>query len=161
MKKIYLFIDNTDEILNTVWTDQSTWYNNMQIYHYTDINLFTWGLYCDIKVFFLIGAIRICSAEIDAKSKYKEKRGQLATLTKLHIRLLWQVGEKKLCASNFAKIIELKLRRRKAADRYPIISLFCMSHQAYTLIKKKIKFSSYIRKFRVEQLQSHIWERAP
>ncbi len=28
-----------------------------------------------------------------------------------------------------------------------------------TLIKKKIKFSSYIRKFRVEQLQSHIWWR--
>ncbi len=26
-----------------------------------------------------------------------------------------------------------------------------------TQIKKKIKFSSYIRKFRVEQLQSHIW----
>ncbi len=26
----------------------------------------------------------------------------------------------------------------------------------YALIKKKIKFSSYIRKFRVEQLQSHI-----
>ncbi len=26
-----------------------------------------------------------------------------------------------------------------------------------TLIKKKIKFSSYIRKFRMEQLQSHIW----
>ncbi len=26
-----------------------------------------------------------------------------------------------------------------------------------TLIKKKIKFSSYIRKFRVEQLQSHVW----
>ncbi len=26
-----------------------------------------------------------------------------------------------------------------------------------TLIKKKIKFSSYIGKFRVEQLQSHIW----
>jgi hypothetical protein len=26
------------------------------------------------------------------------------------------------------------------------------------LIKKKIKFSSYIRKFRVEQLQSHIYE---
>ncbi len=25
------------------------------------------------------------------------------------------------------------------------------------LIKKKIKFSSYIRKYRVEQLQSHIW----
>ncbi len=26
-----------------------------------------------------------------------------------------------------------------------------------TLIKKKIRFSSYIRKFRMEQLQSHIW----
>ncbi len=26
-----------------------------------------------------------------------------------------------------------------------------------TLIKKKVKFSSYIRKFRVEQLQSNIW----
>ncbi len=26
-----------------------------------------------------------------------------------------------------------------------------------TLMKKKIKFSSYIRKFRMEQLQSHIW----
>jgi len=29
-----------------------------------------------------------------------------------------------------------------------------------TLIKKKIKLSSYIGKFRVEQLQSHIWGRA-
>jgi hypothetical protein len=29
-------------------------------------------------------------------------------------------------------------------------------HSGNTLIKKKIKFSSYIRKFRVEQLQSHI-----
>ncbi len=29
-----------------------------------------------------------------------------------------------------------------------------------TLIKNKIKFSSYIRKFRVEQLQSHICGRA-
>ncbi len=28
------------------------------------------------------------------------------------------------------------------------------------LIKNKIKFSSYIRKFRVEQLQSHIWIKA-
>jgi hypothetical protein len=27
-----------------------------------------------------------------------------------------------------------------------------------TLIKKKIKFSSYIRKFRREQLQSHIYD---
>ncbi len=29
-----------------------------------------------------------------------------------------------------------------------------------TLIKNKIKFSSYIRKFRMEQLQSHLWGRA-
>ncbi len=33
---------------------------------------------------------------------------------------------------------------------------FCTSTYT-TLIKKKIKLSSYIRKFRVEQLQSHIW----
>ncbi len=30
--------------------------------------------------------------------------------------------------------------------------------EAYTLIQKKRKFSSYIRKFRVERLQSHIYE---
>jgi hypothetical protein len=30
----------------------------------------------------------------------------------------------------------------------------------YALIKNIIKFSSYIGKFRVEQLQSHIWGRA-
>ncbi len=30
-------------------------------------------------------------------------------------------------------------------------------HKTGTLIKKKIKFSSNIRKFRMEQLQSHIW----
>jgi hypothetical protein len=29
-----------------------------------------------------------------------------------------------------------------------------------TLIEKKIKFSSYVRKFRMEQLKSHICERA-
>jgi hypothetical protein len=37
---------------------------------------------------------------------------------------------------------------------------YCTTGQFYasspTLIKKKIKFSSYIRKSRVEQLQSHI-----
>jgi hypothetical protein len=32
--------------------------------------------------------------------------------------------------------------------------------QQPTLIKKKIKFSSFIRKFRVKQLQSHIGGRA-
>ncbi len=29
-------------------------------------------------------------------------------------------------------------------------------HNNNTLIKKKIKFSSYVRKFKMEQLQSHI-----
>ncbi len=33
----------------------------------------------------------------------------------------------------------------------------CQGNRYGTLIKKKIKFSTYIRKFRVEQLQSHIW----
>jgi hypothetical protein len=37
---------------------------------------------------------------------------------------------------------------------------FCtFVHQAYTLMKNKISFSSYIRKFRVEQLQSHTYMR--
>ncbi len=31
----------------------------------------------------------------------------------------------------------------------------------YALIKKKIKFSSYVRKFRMKQLQSHIWLTPP
>ncbi len=34
------------------------------------------------------------------------------------------------------------------------------SGQKDTLIKKKMKFSSYIRKFRMEQLQSHLWPTA-
>ncbi len=40
-----------------------------------------------------------------------------------------------------------RMRRRTHTSAFP--------GQA-TLIKKKIKFSSYIRKIRVEQLQSHI-----
>ncbi len=41
---------------------------------------------------------------------------------------------------------------------YLSYSFFCLCS---TLIKKKIKFSSYIRKSRMEQLQSHIWLTAP
>ncbi len=37
---------------------------------------------------------------------------------------------------------------------YLCVLYFC---SPCTLIKKKIKFSSYIRKFRMERLQSHIW----
>ncbi len=36
-------------------------------------------------------------------------------------------------------------------------SLSASAWQTYTDKKKKIKFSSYIRKFGMEQLQSHIW----
>ncbi len=32
-----------------------------------------------------------------------------------------------------------------------------LSYFAYALIRKKMIFSSYIRKFRMKQLQSHIW----
>jgi hypothetical protein len=37
-----------------------------------------------------------------------------------------------------------------------VVNILCSILKNTTLIKKKIKFSSYIRKFRVEQLQSHI-----
>ncbi len=36
-------------------------------------------------------------------------------------------------------------------------SCFCLAVNNDTLIKNKIKFSSYIRQFRVQQLQSHKW----
>ncbi len=38
-----------------------------------------------------------------------------------------------------------------------VVSCISVHSSVSTLIKKNIKFSSYIRKFRVEQLQSHIW----
>jgi hypothetical protein len=48
----------------------------------------------------------------------------------------------------------------------PLVNIYCTTNLCLssnpdsglcaTLIKKKIKFSSYIRKFRVEQLQSHM-----
>jgi hypothetical protein len=41
------------------------------------------------------------------------------------------------------------------------LSFLSSSWLVYTLLKKKIKFSSYIREFRMEQLQSHIWQRPP
>ncbi len=44
--------------------------------------------------------------------------------------------------------------------RYSQLKVHHRCLQTGALIKKKIKFSSYIRKFRVEQLQSHIWGRA-
>jgi hypothetical protein len=45
-----------------------------------------------------------------------------------------------------------------AKDRTWILRMGERTKEAIiTLIKKKIKLSSYIRKFRMEQLQSHIW----
>ncbi len=56
-------------------------------------------------------------------------------------------------------------RPRKHAPKIPLPPLYVFIREALaailiflkrTLIKKKIKFSSYIRKFRVEQLKRHI-----
>jgi hypothetical protein len=47
--------------------------------------------------------------------------------------------------------------RRKDESSCCVLPLPSPCHSpAFTLIKKKRKFPSYIRKFRVEQLQSHI-----
>ncbi len=40
---------------------------------------------------------------------------------------------------------------------FALLKYRTLLYKQCTLIKKKIKFSSYIRIFRVEQLQSHIW----
>ncbi len=50
-------------------------------------------------------------------------------------------------------------------NTFYIPGFFLESHLKYhhhycTLMKKKIKFSSYIKKFRVEHLKSHIWQTA-
>jgi hypothetical protein len=51
----------------------------------------------------------------------------------------------------------LRVTRSGAQSPKHVRRAFPVTQLDYTLIKKKIKFSSYIRKFRVEQLQSHIW----
>ncbi len=60
---------------------------------------------------------------------------------------------------------ELKSNRVSTIPIHSITALnhfkFCILNVGTTLIKKKIKFSSYIRKFGMEQLQSHIWLMAP
>jgi hypothetical protein len=45
---------------------------------------------------------------------------------------------------------------RKKTCGYVTNNVVFESSMFVTLIKKKIKFSSYIRKFRMERLQSHI-----
>ncbi len=60
------------------------------------------------------------------------------------------------------KIVSLEKNRpmslweRRNRKQYELVLEVIGSKQNYT-DKKKIKFSSYIRKFRVEQLQSHLW----
>ncbi len=60
------------------------------------------------------------------------------------------------------KKVDIKVKDKRTSivtvrDQYPTYACFPTNLVLSTLIKKKVKFSSYIRKFRMEQLQSHIW----
>ncbi len=60
----------------------------------------------------------------------------------------------------FIHVFVLSLPLRAPIQKFfthTVLPFFRTVHEGKTLIKKRIKFSSYIRKFRVEQLQSHIW----
>ncbi len=60
--------------------------------------------------------------------------------------------------SQVAAMFEVRGTRCTRRHASPIpFSSFPFSLHPSTLIKKNIKFFSYIRKFRMEQLQSHIW----
>jgi hypothetical protein len=48
----------------------------------------------------------------------------------------------------------------QAVHSNPLTDVNIALHQHRTLITKKTKLSSYIRKFRWDRVQSHIWERA-
>jgi hypothetical protein len=58
--------------------------------------------------------------------------------------------KKERVGRKFCMVIKPVIRAEKTAAGGLGNTLYC------TLIKKKIKFSSYIRKFRMEQLQSHM-----
>ncbi len=55
---------------------------------------------------------------------------------------------------NLAKIAGVCPQRNPNPIIRESLQRFCLET---TLINKKIKFSSYVRKFKMEQLQSHIW----
>jgi hypothetical protein len=59
-------------------------------------------------------------------------------------------------ADRSARGIRTKMSSREIESRYTNPDKGQTKHA--TLIKKKTKFSSYIRKFRGERLQSHIYE---
>jgi len=63
----------------------------------------------------------------------------------------WVIFYKSLVTQGEERLIEPE-------EKLPIIAVLddFGKKDDYALIKKKIKFSSYIEKFRVEQLQSHI-----
>jgi hypothetical protein len=69
------------------------------------------------------------------------------------------------CVTYFLKLFLISGKWHSGMLRYsvhqwcPFLSGIVIQRGA--LIKMKIKFSSYIRKFRMEQLQSHIWQRPP
>jgi hypothetical protein len=55
---------------------------------------------------------------------------------------------------NYANQLVISLPSLVKLDQQDVTQV--LLNAEVTLIKNKIKFSSYIRKFRVEQLQSHI-----
>ncbi len=58
------------------------------------------------------------------------------------------------------RFIKKFYRKRKTIPLILYFIILYMYRVYCTPIKKKIKFFPYIRKFRVEQMQSHIWGRA-
>jgi hypothetical protein len=89
------------------------------------------------------------------------QRGADATLPlpvhRLHGRGILQYIDKK--KKNFLMYEEIQNRAvaKSVLDTTPSSSPPPWPRYDSTLIKKKIKFSSYIRKFRMEQLQSQCW----
>jgi hypothetical protein len=76
------------------------------------------------------------------KGQNRVKQSQLSSVVFAHL-LGWVGGGGQ----------QLKRTKRRCS-----VCGYASSYIPYcTLIKKKIKFSSYIRKFRVEQMQSRIW----
>jgi hypothetical protein len=72
-----------------------------------------------------------------------------------HVALLGQAAGPVVPESLTAHTAPSPLLPYKISSGKSVIYLK-VPHRPATLIKKKIKFSSYIRKFRIEQLQSHI-----
>ncbi len=71
--------------------------------------------------------------------------------------MFWQVSGARLTSgSGLAALLLALFGISVSASGLILLGLQVIIH-VFTLIKNKIKFFSYIRKFRVEQLQCHIW----